>query len=77
MREQFSRYGGPDEVVSDEGTNIMRIEMKQFSKDYGFKLSPSSAYHQQVNGKAESSVKIAKSIIKKSDDYHKDFWWAL
>ena len=37
-----------------------------FARDYGFALVKSSPYHSRSNGKAESAVKIAKNILKKS-----------
>ena len=49
----------------------------EFSKAWQFNHVKTSPYHSQSNGKAESAVKIAKGIIKKSLRDKKDLWLSI
>lgn len=75
MKRNFARLGIPLECVSDNGPQFISHEYDQFAKEYGFTLIKSSPYHSQGNGKAESAVKIAKTILKKAR--HEDPYLAL
>lgn len=66
MKRNFARHGIPQECVSDNGPQFDSYEYAKFAKEYGFKPIKSSPYHSQGNGKAESAVKVAKNILKKS-----------
>ena len=55
----------------DNGPHFIAKEYKELARDYGFTCLTSSPYYQRGNGKAESAVKIAKSMLKKYTDYHK------
>ena len=66
MKRNFARYGIPDTCISDNGPQFDCHEFTRFARDYGFALVKSSPYHSRSNGKAESAVKIAKNILKKS-----------
>ena len=61
MKRNFARYGIPDECITDNGH-----EYSRFAREYGFTSTKSTPYHSQGNGNAESVVKIAKNILKKS-----------
>ena len=43
-------------------------EYRFFAREYGFTPVRSSPYYSQGNGKVESAVKVAKNILKKSDN---------
>ena len=66
MKRNFARHGIPDTCISDNGPQFDCHEFSRFARDYGFALVKSSPYHSRGNGKAESAVKIAKNILKKS-----------
>ena len=66
MQKQFARWGIPDEIVTDSGTNYDSAEFSQFCQRKKIKHTKSSPHHHQSNGKAESAVKIAKSLLRKS-----------
>ena len=51
-------------VIMAHSSNVMSSH--GFARDYGFTLVKTSPYHSRSNGKAESAVKIARSILKKS-----------
>ena len=66
MKKNFARHGIPSECISDNGQQFVCYEYKSFAKEYGFISVTSSPYYSQGNGKAESAVKVAKNILKKS-----------
>ncbi|XP_062556988.1 uncharacterized protein LOC134221827 [Armigeres subalbatus] len=73
----FSRHGIPQLLVTDNGTNFVNQKMIQFAEEWNFEHTTSSPYHQQANGKSEAAVKIAKRLMKKSEENDGDFWYAL
>ncbi|UYV64882.1 K02A2.6-like, partial [Cordylochernes scorpioides] len=76
-KRQFSRYGIPQIIVSDNGRQFKSTEFQKFSKEWQFQHSTSSPLHSQGNGKAEAAVKIAKNLLKKSKQENSDFWQNL
>ena len=68
LLKQFSRWGLPDEVVTDCGNNFDSKEFSQFCQRKQIKHTKSSPHHHQSNGKAESAVKIIKSILRKTEN---------
>ena len=75
MKRQFACHGIPDECISDNGTQFESHEYSSFAREHGFIVRKSSPYHSRGNEKAESTVKIAKNILKKSR--HEDPYLAL
>ena len=65
LLKHFSRWGLPDEIVTDCGRNF---DCKEFSQRKQIKHTKSSPHHHQSNGKAESAVKIVKSILRKTEN---------
>lgn len=65
-KQNFSRYGIPEKVISDNGPQFCSQEYTKFAQEWDFTHLSSSPYHSQGNGKAESAVKIAKSLLKKT-----------
>ncbi|CAB4045806.1 Receptor-type tyrosine- phosphatase F, partial [Paramuricea clavata] len=65
MKKNFARHGIPSECVSDNGPQFDSSEYRSFARECGFTPVKSSPYS-QGNGKAESAVKVAKNILKKS-----------
>ncbi|XP_074632728.1 uncharacterized protein LOC141891644 [Acropora palmata] len=58
------RYRVPDELVSDNGPQFGAEELRTFAQSYGFKDTRTSLHYLQSNGKAESTVKLAKKILR-------------
>lgn len=77
MRENFSRYGIPDTVISDNGPQFSCRNFKLFSIEWGFNHITSSPYYAQSNGKSERAVQTVKKILKKSIDSGSDFFLNL
>lgn len=68
-KDAFSRFGVPEIVRSDCGTQFAS-EFKAFVREYDFLYITSSPKYSQSNGAAEAAVKIAKNILKKCNDIH-------
>ena len=77
LKEQFSRYGIPDCVVTDNAPKLVSHEFHNFSVDWEFEHVTSSPLYPKLNDKAESSVKVAKNLFKKALKDGKDPWLAL
>ena len=75
MKRNFARHGIPDECITDNGPQFDSYECSSFARKYGFTMIKPSPYYSRANGKAESAVKIAKNILKKSR--HEDPYLAL
>ena len=66
-KAHFARYGVPDKFLSDNGPQYISQEFLSFAKAYDFKLITRSPYYARATGKAESAVKEAKKMLKKSN----------
>ena len=77
FKEQFSRHGIPDVLMTDNGPQYASQDFKDFAQEWEFKHISSSPYHSRSNGKAESAVKIVKNLLKKAMADNKDPWLAL
>ena len=56
FRKYFVRWGAPDEISTNGGTNLVSQEMCAFFKRWGAAMRTSSAYYPQSNGRAEVAV---------------------
>ena len=77
LKEQFSRHGIPDVLVSDNGPLLVSHESRRFAQEWEFKRVTSSPHHHKANGKAESAVKVTKNLFKKALWDGRDPWLAL
>ena len=66
MQRQFTRWRIPDEIVTDCGKNFDSAEFSQFCQRKKIKHTKSSPHHHKNNGKSESAVKLAKTLLRKS-----------
>lgn len=65
LRGFFAAYGLPEEVVSDNGPQIIYFEFTEFLKRNGIKHTRVPAYHPASNGAVEWSVQILKQSLRK------------
>ena len=80
LKKIFARFGFPDKVVSDNGSQYSNTrnlfdsihEFKQVAEDWGFCHTTSSPDYPQSNGAAERAVQTAKRILKKAAADQKD-----
>ena len=77
LKSHFARYGCPDQVVSDNGPQFDCQEFQKFAETWDFEHTPSSPGNSKANGKAESAVKTAKSLLRKALDSGKDPYMAI
>ncbi|KAI4897681.1 hypothetical protein NFI96_029695 [Prochilodus magdalenae] len=76
-KKQFCRHGTPHTVFSDNGPPFNSMEFQQFADEWDFEHATSSPYHSQSNGKVESAVKIAKTLLKRCTIDGEDPWKAV
>ena len=74
LKEVFSRFGSPVEVVSDGGPQFSCKAFQDFAKEWGFQHTLSSPTHAQSNGKAEAAVNNVKKLLKKCGALKDEFW---
>ena len=77
LKSHFARYGCPDQVISDNGPQFDWQEFQKFAETWDFEHTPSSPGDSKANGKAESAVKTAKSLLRKALDSGKDPYMAI
>lgn len=71
-KQNFARYGIPEEVFSDNGPQFSSKDFKDFAREYGFKHTTSSPAYPQSNGKVEKAVQIVKNILIKCRESRSD-----
>ena len=64
----FARLGIPETVHSDNGPQFSARDFAIFSNEWDIQHTTRSPYHTQSNGKAESSVKLAKKLLTRAAD---------
>jgi hypothetical protein len=77
LKAHISRYGLPDKLMTDNGTQFTSAEFKRFTDSYTIEHITSSPTYAQSNGKAENSVKTAKRIMQKAQEAHTDPYLAF
>jgi len=59
----FARYGIPEILFTDNGTQLTSREIKEFANQADFTIITRSPAYPQANSQAEAGVKIAKKIL--------------
>ena len=55
-------------MMTDNGPQFVTKEYQRFASEYDFSHITASPYYPRGNGKAESTVKIAKNMLRKCED---------
>ena len=63
FRRWFRRFGIPEELSCDGGTNLTSQESRGFFNTWRVQLRVSSAHYPQSNGRTEAAVKCAKRLL--------------
>jgi hypothetical protein len=71
------RFGIPQTITTDQGTQFTSLEFKEFAESMGIKLLNSSPYYAQANGQVEASNKIMIKIIQKKIDQKPKRWHSV
>jgi transposase InsO family protein len=71
------RFGIPQTITTDQGTQFTSLEFRSFAKSMGIKLLNLSPYYAQANGQAEASNKIMIKIIQKKNDQKPKRWHSV
>jgi hypothetical protein len=71
------RFGIPQTITTDQGTQFTSSEFKDFAESMGLKLLNSSPYYAQANGQAEASNNIMIKIIQKKIDQKPKRWHSV
>ena len=65
MKPSFLRFGIPEEIVGDYGSQYTSKEFREFAKIYNFRHMTSSPEYPQSNRLAERTIEILKKTLKK------------
>jgi hypothetical protein len=60
----FSRFGVPHALVSDNGSHFCNMAFQSLLRNYGVTHQVSTPYHRQSNGQAEVSNRQIKQILE-------------
>ena len=77
LKQIFAVHGIPVTLISDNGPNYASVEFTDLTHDWDIQHITSSPHHPKANGKAESAVKIMKSIIIKANKQGTNVWKAI
>ena len=61
----FSRFGLPDQIISDNGPQFVSEEFRELVKSNGIHHVRVALYHPKSNGQAERFVQTFKAAMKK------------
>ena len=64
LRDLFARFGIPEQIVSNNGTQFVSEEFQAFVRSNGIRHLTSAPYHPATNGLAERAVQTFKQALR-------------
>ena len=62
LRDLFARFGIPEEIVSDNGTQFVSEDFQAFIRSNGIRHITSALYHPATNGLADRAVQTSSRL---------------
>lgn len=72
-KELICRYGIPNKIITDNGSNLNNKMMKELCKEFKIEHHNSSPYRPKMNGAVEAANKNIKKIVQKMVVTYKDW----
>ncbi|WJX28344.1 hypothetical protein P8452_17080 [Trifolium repens] len=72
-KEIICRYGLPNKIITDNGTNLNNQMMKELCESFKIEHHNSSPYRPKMNGAVEAANKNIKKILQKMVKTYKDW----
>ena len=72
LKTIFSEYGVPATLYTDQGSQFVSQEFKQFALQYRLEVQHSSPTYPPSNGFIEAMVKVVKGIMEKGEESGSD-----
>src|SRR5699024_2664694 len=73
QKEVFSRFGEPDMITSDGGSQFDSREFAEFCKNLAIEHHIASPYHHQGNGLVENAIRTLESMLRTSCEDQKEW----
>ena len=77
LKRSFSTHGIPIELQTDNGTQYVSEQFREFTNDWDIKHVTSSPRYTQSNGLAERAVRSAKELLEKCYRDNSDIYLAI
>ena len=77
LKRSFSTHGIPIELQTDNGTQYVSEQFREFTNDWDIKHVTSSPRYPQSNGLAERAVRSAKELLEKCYRDNSDIYLAI
>ena len=77
LKCQFSRFGSPENLITDNACQFSSREFASFIKEWDIVHNTMSTLYSQSNGLEERAVRSAKSVLEKCRRDESDIYMAL
>ena len=67
LYEIFTRFGIPDIIVSDNGTQFMAKEFGDFCKEFSVSYVTTALFHPRSNSQMKRFIDMLKQALRKAD----------
>ncbi|GJW81773.1 reverse transcriptase domain-containing protein [Tanacetum coccineum] len=74
LKQLFSRFGTPRDIISDRGTHFCNDQFSKVLQKYGVMHRLSTSYHPQTSGQVEVSNRGLKRILERTVGEHRARW---